>query len=87
MNLILASSSPFRKKLLEQVGLTFSCEPPQVDERDVEKDFQGALAKLPLFLAEKKDFCIKAKQRKAQTHHSNAFINLSCPTTCDQLKT
>jgi septum formation protein len=32
MQLILASSSPYRKALLEKLGLTFECHSPEVDE-------------------------------------------------------
>ena len=35
-NLILASTSPFRRQMLEQAGLAFSVERPQIDERAVE---------------------------------------------------
>ena len=37
MDLILASKSPFRAKLLENAGLKFSTEPAHIDERSVEQ--------------------------------------------------
>ena len=33
MELILASTSPYRRRLLERLGLPFSCSPPRVEER------------------------------------------------------
>ncbi|MCM2476676.1 Maf-like protein [Rhizobium sp. CG5] len=34
--LVLASSSPFRRQLLENAGLVFTVDPPRVDERQIE---------------------------------------------------
>lgn len=34
--LVLASGSPFRRQLMENAGLTFSCETAQIDERAIE---------------------------------------------------
>ncbi|HEY9018350.1 Maf family protein [Thiomicrospira sp.] len=31
--ILLASSSPYRRQLLEKIGVTFSCESPDIDER------------------------------------------------------
>ncbi len=36
MKLVLASASPFRKELLERLGLVFSCASPEVDETPIE---------------------------------------------------
>jgi len=36
MKLVLASASPFRKELLERLGLAFSCASPDVDETPIE---------------------------------------------------
>lgn len=33
--LILASTSPYRRELLQRLGVTFRCEPPHVDEDDL----------------------------------------------------
>ena len=47
--LILGSSSPFRKKLLEEAGFTFSVMSPDVDEKKIrEKDFEKLVLKLAL---------------------------------------
>jgi len=36
MKLVLASTSPFRKELLQRLGVDFSCASPDVDETPVE---------------------------------------------------
>lgn len=40
--LVLASTSPFRRMLMENAGLHFSCEKPRVDERQIENDIAGS---------------------------------------------
>jgi septum formation protein len=52
--IILASTSPYRKKLLQQINLSFNCESPTVDEELLKKTNSVSLKDLPLFLAEKK---------------------------------
>ncbi len=52
--IILASQSPFRKMLLQQLGFDFDCISPNIDERDIEKNWQGHLVELPEHLAFKK---------------------------------
>lgn len=55
--IILASGSPFRKKMLEDAGIAFSVEKPQIDERAVEAAVEGsgvAPEDLALILAEAK---------------------------------
>ncbi len=54
MRIILASTSPYRKKLLQQLNLTFSVEAPTVDEAVLKKTAQVSLPDLPLYLAQKK---------------------------------
>lgn len=54
--LILASQSPYRKQLLTQLGYKFSCQNPNIDERQLEKNHDGPLNSLPLDLA-----CAKAE--------------------------
>lgn len=41
-NLVLASGSPFRKKMLEDAGLVFETQKPEIDERAVEKAVEGS---------------------------------------------
>ena len=36
--ILLASSSPYRRQLLEKLGLTFSCESPDIDESALEHE-------------------------------------------------
>ncbi len=33
MKLVLASSSPYRRRLLERLGVAFDCDPPDIDEQ------------------------------------------------------
>ncbi len=54
MRIILASTSPYRKKLLQQLNIPFVTEKPQVDESLLKKTAQVSLPDLPLFLAQKK---------------------------------
>ncbi len=42
MSLILASTSPFRKMLFENAGLTFETAAPDVDERAIEETLEGS---------------------------------------------
>jgi septum formation protein len=54
VRIILASTSPYRRKLLQQLNLTFSVESPAVDEAVLKKTAQVSLPDLPLYLARKK---------------------------------
>ncbi len=58
MKIILASTSPYRKKLLQQLNLTFQVVAPTVDEDVLKKNAPVSLTDLPLFLAQKKAECI-----------------------------
>jgi septum formation protein len=40
--IILASGSPFRKKMLEDAGISFEVERPEIDERAVESAVEGS---------------------------------------------
>ncbi len=52
--IILASQSPFRKMQLQKLGFDFECISPNIDERDIEKKWQGHLIELAEHLAFKK---------------------------------
>jgi septum formation protein len=52
--IILASTSPYRKKLLEQLNISFTAVAPLVDEETLKKTSSVSLSDLPLFLAQKK---------------------------------
>lgn len=52
--LILASTSPYRKKLLEQLNVPFLAVAPIADEDALKKTSSVSLPDLPLFLAQKK---------------------------------
>lgn len=44
LNLVLASSSPYRRELLERFGLEFTCIAPGIDERPLEGETPAATA-------------------------------------------
>jgi septum formation protein len=54
VKIILASSSPYRKQLLQQLNLKFITVRPLADEDSLKKTAQVSLPDLPLFLAQKK---------------------------------
>ncbi len=54
MKIILGSTSPYRKKLLQQLNVNFTVAAPAVDETALKKTAQVSLSDLPLFLAQKK---------------------------------
>lgn len=69
-HLILASSSPFRKMLLENAGVAFETEAARIDERAVEQTVEGtgiAPEDLALILAE-------AKATDVSGRHSGALV-------------
>lgn len=50
-SIILASQSPFRKIQMQQLGFTFTCQSPDVDEREIESRWKGSLKDLPVHLS------------------------------------
>jgi len=64
MKLILASTSPFRKVLLEKLQLDFICEAPDIDETPLKDE---TIKNMVIRLAE-------AKAQAIATHHPNALI-------------
>lgn len=52
--LVLASQSPYRQMLLKQVGIPFKAHPAQVDERQLESNFDGPIEKVAEHLSFKK---------------------------------
>lgn len=45
MDIILASTSPYRKRLLQRLGLTFHCVPPDIDESPLPAEPPQAMAR------------------------------------------
>ena len=62
---ILASSSPSRRKILNSSGIKFSAKAPDVDEESLKKKFKGTPKKLALMLAEKKALSLSSKYSSA----------------------
>lgn len=60
--LILASTSPYRRQLLESAGIAFRAESPGVDEREIQLADPVALATA---LARKKAFAVAARHPEA----------------------
>lgn len=65
-NIILASSSPYRKALLERLGINFQCMSPDVDE-----DFYKEKIKNPLELAEQ---LAKLKSFAIAKDHADSIV-------------
>lgn len=68
--LILASSSPFRRLLMENAGLTFDCAPANIDERVIEAELQARSATpadVAMHLA-------RAKATEVSRRFSGAFV-------------
>ncbi|WP_105386299.1 Maf-like protein [Neorhizobium alkalisoli] len=66
--LVLASSSPFRRMLMENAGLTFESHAADIDERKIEASLEGASPdQVALALA-------KAKALEVGLRHSGALV-------------
>lgn len=65
--IVLASASPFRRKMLEDAGLAFRSEPAEIDERAVEEAVAGELtpADLAELLAEAKAVDVSSRNPDA----------------------
>src|SRR5678815_1529606 len=59
--LVLASTSPYRRQLLERLGLPFSCEKPGVDEDAVKRTLRNPLA-IVTTLARQKAQAVASRQ-------------------------
>ncbi len=64
MKLILASTSPFRKAILEKLDIEFSTDSPDVDESQIENESADALVKRLAI----------AKAQAVAKHHKNALV-------------
>jgi septum formation protein len=77
--IILASGSPFRRKLLENAGINFDVVPASVDERAVEATLEGSGASpedVALVLAEAKALDVSAKNAGAIVIGSDQTLSL-----------
>lgn len=64
MQLILGSSSPYRKALLEKLGMPFSCQSPDIDETEQTDERPNELVERLAI----------AKAKKIAEHNQNALI-------------
>ncbi len=62
MKIVLASSSPSRRKILKNSGIDFLVKKPHITESKQKKKYKGPPKKLALYLAEKKALSIKSKK-------------------------
>lgn len=62
--IVLASSSPYRRELLEKLGLSFACDSPDIDETAQENETPERLVKRLAI----------EKAKAVATRHSNALI-------------
>lgn len=77
--IVLASGSPFRRKMLEDAGLAFDVERPRVDERAVEAAVEGSgvtPADLALILAEAKARDVSERKPGAMTIGCDQTLSL-----------
>lgn len=68
--LILASSSPFRRSLMENAGLVFDCSPANIDERLIEAELQAQSA-TPSQVAQ---HLARAKAIDVSEHFAGAYV-------------
>jgi len=73
VKLILASESPFRKQLMEQMGFDFKAVAPKIDEDQVRTTLNSAIEDWPLDLA-------KAKAASLTKDYKNSII-IGCDQT------
>lgn len=77
--LILASASPFRRKMLADAGLSFETEKPQIDERAVEAAIEGSEttpADLAQILAEAKALDVASRNPGALVIGTDQTLSL-----------
>jgi len=70
INLVLASSSATRAKLLENTGLSFEIHPPTVDEATIKQ----VLSVDPMEPSDIAEFLAEAKANDVADHHQNAYV-------------
>lgn len=88
--LILASTSPFRKKQLTDLGYSFETDKPTIEERELEKSYHGKLPCLPVFLARKKAESVAKKYPEQVVIGSDQMLifkgeNFHKPNTLDEV--
>ena len=60
-NIILASSSVSRRKIMDATGIKYISLKPLVNEENLKKNFKGTTKKLALMLAEEKALSVSSK--------------------------
>jgi septum formation protein len=76
--LVLASTSPYRRALLERLGVPFRTEAPTCDERAVQREVEDDLARRGVRREERPDAIARhlasAKARSVAGEHAGAFV-------------
>ena len=62
-NIILASSSVSRRKIMDATGIKYTSIKPPVNEENLKKNFKGTTKKLALMLAEKKALSVSNRYK------------------------
>lgn len=78
-DIILASGSPFRRKMLADAGVAFAVERPQIDERAVEaplRDSGATPEEIALVLAEAKALDVSSRHPQALVIGSDQTLSL-----------
>tara|TARA_Y100000591_G_scaffold266297_1_gene240066 strand:- start:545 stop:1147 length:603 start_codon:yes stop_codon:yes gene_type:complete len=65
IDIILASSSRSRKKILSEAGVQYKSMKPLVDEESLKNGFKGSTKKLALMLAERKALSVSKKHKES----------------------
>lgn len=76
MDLLLASTSPIRRTLLEQAGVSHHAVAPQVDEAAVKGAHPGGDAELATALAEAKALSVSRDDREALVIGSDSIVSV-----------
>ena len=82
--IILASSSPHRKKLLKNLGFEFDSVSPEVDERALENQWNGPIEDLAAHLSNAKALTVFKKSPNACVIGSDQLLIFKGQSFADQ---
>ena len=76
MDLVLASTSPIRRMLLENAGVTFRAEAPEVDEEPIKARHEGSDGELAVALAQTKALAVAQRSAGALVIGSDSLVSV-----------
>jgi septum formation protein len=76
MDLILASTSPIRRSLLQAAGVAFRAQPPNVDETEVKDGHRGEDVELAIALAEAKALAVSRAEPQDMAIGSDSLVSV-----------